>query len=218
MISKTPFFFFKSFLKKKNRGQRLQAKNWLFSESLLILLQGIENFRLWWGQRGWAGHTSTKPTKTGKTISNKTSHQGSSILCVPGTGPRQSPNPLTSLVSWVSAICMCRPSLCSPPSCSLLRNRDLRGLQQKPSSPVVTGEREAGGGKDRGLIFLAPALLVRAGWLCPSVWSHSPGQTAPPSSPPPWVQELLLTLCPFRPPGGKSSWLLPAPEGDPIPF
>ena len=123
---------------------------------------------------------STKPTKTGKTIRNKTKHQGFSILCVRGTGPRHLPNPLTNLLCWVSAICMCRPSLCSPPSCSLLRNHDLCGLQQKPSLPMGTGKREEGGGKDRELIFLAPVLLVTTGWICPSVRSHSPGQTALP--------------------------------------
>lgn len=123
---------------------------------------------------------STKPTKTGKTIRNNTNHQGFSILCVPGTGPCQLPNPLTNLLCWVSAIYMSRPSLYSFPSCSLLRNHDLCGLQQKALLPMGTGKREEGGGEDRVLIFLAPDLLVTTGWLRPSVQSLSRGQTALP--------------------------------------
>ena len=63
---------------------------------------------------------------------------------------------------------MSRPSLYSFQSCSLLRNHDLCGLQQKALLPMGTGKREEGGGKDDLLSLLAGArLLSPASTSCP---------------------------------------------------
>lgn len=88
-------------------------------------------------------------------------------------------------------------------------------------SSLAHGHWQETGGrrqKDSVLIFLAPDLLVTTGWLCPSVQSHSPGQTALPVTP---SLSPESTPSPSAPSGllaSKELSLLLAPEGDPIPF
>lgn len=99
-------------------------------------------------------------------------------------------------------------ALYSSLSCPLPRNDDLYGRNRGHW-------RQRGGRREDGVfIFLAPSLLVTAGWLCPSTQSHSSCQAALPSLSPGTVH---LTLCPFRALGGESCLVLLAAEEESTP-